>query len=149
MATSRALSIEDRQLGTVTLITAVDRAYTDIDLTFERKGGTNDIYKKTDAAAVKQAVKNLISTNHFEKPFVPYYGGNIRSMLFELANDNSSTEIENNIRNSIYQYEPRAEVISVDAVVEPDQNNVRVTLTFKVVSTQQLITFTTVINRLR
>jgi len=149
MATSRALSIEDKQLGTVSLVTSADRAYKDIDLTFERKGGTNDIYKKTDAAAVKQAVKNLISTNHFEKPFVPNYGGNIRALLFELADDNSSVEIERNIRNSIYQYEPRAEVLGVDCVVEPDRNNVRVTLTFRVVSTQQLITFTTVVNRLR
>jgi phage baseplate assembly protein W len=149
MATTRALSIEDKQLGTVSLITSADRAYKDIDLTFERKGGTNDVYKKTDAAAVKQAVKNLISTNHFEKPFVPNYGGNIRAMLFELADDNSAVEIERNIRNTIYQYEPRAEVVSIESIVEPDRNNVRVTLTFKVVSTQQLITFTTVINRLR
>lgn len=149
MATTRALSIEDKQLGTVSLITSADRAYKDIDLTFERKGGTNDVYKKVDAAAVKQAVKNLISTNHFEKPFVPNYGGNIRAMLFELADDNSAVEIERNIRNTIYQYEPRAEVVSIESIVEPDRNNVRVTLTFKVVSTQQLITFTTVINRLR
>ena len=33
--------------------------------------------------AVKQAVKNLILTNHYEKPFHPEIGSNLRGMLFE------------------------------------------------------------------
>ena len=36
-----------------------------------------DIYKKQDVAAVIQSVGNILLTNHNEKPFDPFFGGNI------------------------------------------------------------------------
>ena len=59
MATTRVLSKEDGNLNTSTLITSRSRLYSDIDLTFTAKPN-GEIYKKRDAAAVKQAVKNLL-----------------------------------------------------------------------------------------
>lgn len=149
MAITRALSTEDGTLNATTLVVARSRAYKDIDLTFARKPGTNDVYKKVDAAAVKQSLKNLISTNKLEKPFDPDYGGDIRSMLFELADDLTSIDIENNIRTVAYMYEPRAEIIDIISDVQPDNNSVSVTITFRIVSTAETITFTTVVSRLR
>ena len=73
---SRVFSQEDGNLSTRSIITSRTKSYADIDLTFTRKPGTvTDIYKKTDAAAVKQSVKNILMTNRVEKPFLPYYGG--------------------------------------------------------------------------
>lgn len=149
MAITRALSTEDGTLNATTLVVARSRAYKDIDLTFARKPGTNDVYKKVDAAAVKQSLKNLISTNKLEKPFDPDYGGDIRSMLFELADDLTSIDIENNIRTVAYMYEPRAEIVDIQSEVLPDNNSVSVSITFRIVSTAETITFTTVVSRLR
>ena len=149
MAIDRALSIEDRTLNATTIVVARNRAYKDIDLTFAKKPGTNDVYKKTDAAAVKQSLKNLISTNKLEKPFDPDYGGDIRSMLFELADDLTGIDIENNIRTVAYMYEPRAEIVDVQSEMNPDANSVAVTITFRILSTAETITFTTVVSRLR
>lgn len=149
MATERALSIEDRKLGTATVIGSRIKLYKDIDLSFAKQPNVGDIYKKSDAAAVKQAMRNLISTNHFEKPFEPDFGADIRALLFELADDFTSYEIKENIRNAAYIYEPRAEILDIEATVRPDNNSVAVSVTFKVINSLETITISTVVNRLR
>ena len=56
---TRAFSVEDGNIGTRTILSATNRNYSDIDLTFTKKA-TGDVFKKEHAAAVKQAVKNLL-----------------------------------------------------------------------------------------
>ena len=67
MAT-KILSREDGNLSGSTLVGSRSQEYGDIDLTFNNKP-SGDIFKKSAAAAVKQAVKNLLLTNFNEKPF--------------------------------------------------------------------------------
>ena len=64
---TKAFSIEDGNLSTKSITTTRQLTFTDIDLTFTAKP-SGEIYKKTDAAAVKQAIKNLLLTNKMEKP---------------------------------------------------------------------------------
>lgn len=144
----RVLSVEDGDLQKTTLVSSRNVDYLDIDLTFNRKPA-GDIYKKKDAAAVKQAVKNLILTNHYEKPFQPFFGGNLRGMLFELADDTTQSEIYDNIITAINTYEPRATVQDLEVVVLPDENDVSVKLVFKILNTEETVTFTTNLSRLR
>ena len=59
------------------------RIYKDLDLDFGRNVVTNDVNKLTDVESVKRSVRNLINTNHFERPFHPEIGGNVRALLFE------------------------------------------------------------------
>lgn len=148
MATTRVLSSQDGTQNTSTLITSRTRAYRDIDLSFTAKPN-GEIYVKRDAAAVTQALKNLIQTNYYEKPFQPFFGGNIRSMLFELVDDESEEELAEQIMRAINTYEPRAQVLGLDVTVNPDQNSLSVTIEYQVVSTEETITFTTTISRLR
>lgn len=68
---ARVFSLEDGNISKKPIITSQNRTYTDIDLSFSRKS-TGDVFKKTDAASVKQAVKNLLLTNLGEKPFRPF-----------------------------------------------------------------------------
>ena len=76
MATNRAFAVEDGNLSTGSVVTSRSKNYVDIDLSFNAK--TNgDIFKKVDAAAVKQAVKNILTTGTGEKPFLPNFGGGI------------------------------------------------------------------------
>ena len=100
MATSRVLSTEDGNLSSSNIISSRTKDYSDVDLSFVPKPN-GDIFKKTDAAAVKQSVKNIILTNHFEKPFLPFFGGNVRSLLFELAYDDVGEETQENIKYKI------------------------------------------------
>ena len=142
------LSTEDANLGVSTLIGTRTRLYKDIDLTFANKP-SGEIFKKEDAAAVKQAVKNLMLTNYFEKPFQPRFGGNLREMLFDLADDDAEEDIEDRIKNAIGVFEPRARALNVTAVATPERNSIRVTVEFRVINTQETVTVTTVLARLR
>lgn len=148
MATARVLSREDGTLDASTLVTSRTRLYRDIDLTFEAKPN-GDIYIKKDAGAVKQAVKNLIQTNYFEKPFQPFFGADIRSLLFELAIDETGDEIRDRIIRAIEQYEPRAQIIDVIVVAQPNNNSIKVTIEFQVINSEEVVIFTTFISRLR
>jgi len=137
---ARVFSIEDGTLDTVSITTSRARSYSDLDLTFAIKDN-NDVFKKNDAAAVKQAVKNLLLTNFGEKPFTPRFGGNLNAFLFNLDTEFDELEIEDAVTQAIANYEPRAILRSVNAVLLPDQNSVNVKVIFQVVNvaeTQEL-----------
>jgi phage baseplate assembly protein W len=145
---TRAFAVEDGNLNTVSLVTSRNRVYKDIDLTFVKKP-SGEIYKKTDAAAVKQAVKNLLLTNKFEKPFQPEFGGDLNNLLFELVDNDTVYEIDGAIREAIRKYEPRARVRQVATNLQPDANSISVTVTFQIISTEEIVTLDTTITRLR
>ena len=145
---SRAFSIEDGNQQGLTIVTSRKKAYSDLDLTFT-KNPIGDIYKKTNAAAVKQAVKNLLMTNFGEKPFDPYYGGDLNNFLFELNDGIDEEDIEEQVEQAISNYEPRAKVINVEAFSNPDRNDIRVTVVFKIVSTSEQVSLTVDLARLR
>ena len=151
MAIQRALSTEDKGLDTVTLATTRNRKYIDLDIAFKGKPTSGDLYKKTEAAAVKQAVKNLLLTNYGERHFQPYFGGNLTQYLFELTERELVLKINRQIRNAIRAYEPRVDynTLQISSVVNPDFNSVEVTLVFKVINSLEEVTLTTSINRLR
>jgi phage baseplate assembly protein W len=144
----RRFSVEDGSIGTKSIVSARSRDYSDIDLTFTAKGN-GDVYKKQHASAVKQAVKNLIMTNFYEKPFQPFFGGDITGLLFELADDDTGAEIEDNVRNALEFYEPRAKVLDINVNARPDNNAVSVRLEFQVINTEEIVVLETSISRLR
>lgn len=148
MAQNRSFALEDGDLQTSSLIGSRKVDYLDIDLTFTNKPN-GDIYKKRDAASVKQAIKNLVQTNFYEKPFNPFFGTDVRGLLFELADDDTEQEVRSNIITAIERYEPRAQVLDIVVKVTPDLHDLSITLTFKVLNTEEVITFSTTLARLR
>ena len=148
MATTKVFSTQDGTVSEITSIVSRKVEYRDIDLSFAKK--TNgELFIKKDAAAVIQAVKNLIQTNHFEKPFEPFFGGNVRALLFELADDDVEIEIEEAIAQTINEYAPRAKVLNIFVNSNPDMNDIRVTLEFQILNTEEVVEFTTALSRLR
>jgi phage baseplate assembly protein W len=149
MAIRRAFAQEDTNLQTASIATTREKQYADIDLTFKAKPSSGEIFKKTDAAAVKQSVKTLVMTNLLEKPFRPRFGGNVRAQLFELADRGRSSIIRRNIIDNIQVFEPRAQVLDVIVNLQPDSHSLDVTIKFKVVNTEEQVEFTTTLARLR
>ena len=104
------------------LVTTVNKNYRDVDLTFGRKVGTEfsdgvqrgDIYKKIDIRAVEQSMKNILLTNFYEKPFQPFFGSDLRRMLFELDTMVSESDIDETIRFALRKWEPRVRVDDVE-----------------------------------
>ena len=132
---AKVFSTEDGKLsGSVRVIK--ERQYSDLDLSFAARTVTDgDVYKKTDAAAVKQSIKTLLLTNRNEKPYRPKFGANLSGLLFSLTDEDTGAEIASRIKNTITQYEPRAEIISLRVSATPDYNSVSVKIEFRVVNT--------------
>lgn len=133
---SKIFSNEDGDLSESVRVLR-QRQYSDLDLSFFARTATDgDVYKKTDAAAVKQAIKNLLLTNRFEKPYRPEYGADLNGLLFELADDDTGDEIVEKIRNVVQRYEPRARILKIRVTSTLNTNNINVTVEFRVVNTE-------------
>ena len=151
MAINRALSREDKNLDTVTFRTTRNRKNLEIDLGFSPKPTTGDVYKKTEAAAVKQSVRNLLTTGKYEKPFQPGYGAGLYDFLFELDTLYDGEAIINNVYEAIRVYEPRVDLKTLEVVprILSDQNTLQVDVIFKVINSGETVELTTTLNRLR
>jgi len=145
---ARAFSVEDGNLNSGSINVARTRLYKDIDLTFAKRPD-DDVYKKTDAAAVKQSVKNILLTNYSEKPFVPNFGANLNDFLFNLDTEFDDDLLQEAIIQSIEDYEPRAQVLDVNVNTRPDYNSVDVTVSFRVISTSDVLSINLNLTRLR
>jgi len=144
----RTFSIQDGNLTSASILTAVQRINKDIDLSFE-PNSVGDVYKKNDLAAVRQAVKNILLTNRFEKPFNPLFGADLRALLFDLSDPDLADQINDRVRLAISNFEPRARVVTVVVELAPDYNSVRVTVEFQIISTSQITSISVDLARLR
>ena len=61
------------------------KGHRDLDLSLKQHPIRKDINVLKDDNAIKNAVKNLLITNAFERPFQPQLGANLRGLLFEPA----------------------------------------------------------------
>lgn len=108
------------------------RLYSDFDLDFKPHPLTGDLLMKFDAESIKRSMRHLIMLNAYEKPFRPEIAGAIRDMLFEPMGRNTAIGIEARIDYLIRQFEPRAELIAVNAEPDFPNNTYEVTIRFKV-----------------
>lgn len=145
---AKAFSIEDGNLLNKPITASKSRTYKDVDCSFDKRP-SGDVYKKTDAAAVKQAVRNLLLTNRGEKPFQPYFGSRLQRLIFSLDTETDESDVEQVVREAIGNYEPRARVLSVNAKFSPDYNSANVTVNFRVVNTLEDVSVTVTIARIR
>ena len=155
---TRVYSNEDGNVNKKSIVVSRTREDKDIDLTFSAKfiglddDGTNlraDIFKKTNAGAVKQAIRNLLLTNFTERPFMHRLGGNLSDMLFRLSTEVDDANLESDIARAIQTYEPRAQILGINSVVSPDNHEVRITVRFLVIATLQQDTVELNLTRLR
>ena len=125
------------------------RIYKDLDLDFGRNTVTNDVNKLTDVEAVKRSVRNLINTNHFERPFHPEIGGNVRALLFENMTPLTALNLQRKIEEVLNNFEPRAKITQVLADPDIDRNGYRLEIRFYVIGIQNPIKVETFLERLR
>lgn len=126
-----------------------NRRYSDFDLAFTAHPVTGDLVKKTDYSAVSQSIRNLVFLNHYEKPFHPEIGCNIRKMLFELIEPSTAGAIRTEIINTIGNFEPRAKVD--DVVVRPNytEDGYEITIVYTTINLQNPIKINFFLERLR
>ena len=125
------------------------RIYKDLDLDFQINSATKDIQKLTDVESVKRSVRNLIKLNHYEKPFRPEIGSNLRAMLFENITPQINHAISKQIDLLIKNYEPRCRLVQLNVQPDVDRNGYFCTISFYVVNTPERVEVETFLERLR
>ena len=128
---------------------AVNRIYSDLDLSFESHPITGDVVKKYDVNAVKQSLKTLILTQYYERPFQPKLGSPVYGMLFDNVDIITANSLKLRIELLINKYEPRVRSQQVDVVPLYDENAFEITIYFYVVGVPDPVTFSTILRRSR
>ncbi len=122
------------------------RWFTDIDVNMKNHPITGDVILKYDLNAIKRSVRNLISTNHYERPFKPGLGVNLRGMLFEL-NNTDLLVLEEEIKELLNTFEPRATFTNI--MTSSNANNLDVTVMFSVGNSPEPHSLDLVLERVR
>ena len=125
------------------------KIYKDLNLDFQKNIATKDVQKITDIESVKRSVRNLINTNHYEKPFHPEIGSNLRAMLFENISPQMTHAISKEVELLLRNYEPRARLVQVNTQPQFDRNLYTCTISFYVVNNQEPVIVESFLERLR
>ena len=125
------------------------RSFKDLDLSFKIHPIRKDINIHKNEYAVINSVKNLILTNHYERPFQPEIGSNIRRLLFEQVDSVTAAQIERDIVETISNFEPRVKVSKVIASAAPDDNGYKILLEFFIINNPNPISINFFLERIR
>lgn len=106
------------------------RWFTDIDINMTLHPQSGDLTLKYDINSIKRSVRNLLSTNLYERPFKPSLGVDLRGMLFELSTTDSDI-LEDDIKAVINKFEPRATVTDVVSFLEGNSLDVSMYFTVR------------------
>ena len=126
------------------------RIYKDLNLNFTINPVTQDVTTVTDVNAVKRSVRNLLLTNHYDRPFHPEIGSNIQNLLFQNFGPITGNQLSRAIEEMIENFEPRARVETVECYPVPDTNTYDVRIYFYVENLPaELIEFQTLLEAVR
>ena len=119
-----AQSVNESSLTTFT--------YRDFSLFFTKNPVTGDVSTLTDIADVKRAVRNLVLTNEFDRPFHPEIASHIRDLLFQPFTAITYNLLRNRIDKVLEIYEPRAKLTRIEIDDREFQNMDNNTLSVKI-----------------
>jgi len=137
------------QADKYTPLTNQSEFFSDLSTNFEEHPDTHDLMRLKNDEAVKRSIKNLILTNKYERPFQPNVGSNLRKYLFEDISPTTSLNLQNEIKTTIENYEPRAS--NIDVTVSPyiDENAYVVNILFYLINSSTPVSLNTILYRVR
>ena len=129
--------------------TQITKRYKDLDLSFTPHPIKKDVNIFVDDTAIINSVKNLLLTNHYERPFNPDLGSNIRKLLFENIDAVTAIMIEREITQTIANFEPRVSVIGTTVIPDYTNNGFNIQLYFNIINRTEPITINFFLERIR
>lgn len=127
----------------------ISREFTDLDLNFGIHPVRKDINKTKNEMAIINSIKNIVLTNHYEKPFNPDFGSNVRKLLFENLDIITASAIEREITQTITNFEPRVKVVGVTATPNLENNAFEVQMQFYILNQTSPISISFLLERIR
>lgn len=123
--------------------------YSDFRKDLEPHPVSKDIALRFDEDSVKESIKNLLLTDRGERLMQPNIGGNIRSTLFQNNTPVTLKLLQEAVKDTINNYEPRATVIDVETISNYDESVVSVNVIFYVINLQDPVSLTVLLERTR
>ena len=111
----------------------VSQGFKDISMTFQANPLNEDLIALKNANAIARSVRNIVFTTPGEKFFQPSFGSRITESLFENIDEITASVIIDELRESIENYEPRVELIDVQAFPNYDNNAFDVTIVYEII----------------
>ena len=123
-------------------IQRISRGFKDISMTFQSNPLNNDLIALKNANAIARSVRNIVMTIPGERFFQPSFGSGVNRVLFNNMDEISASILEDEIRNSIRNYEPRVRLRSLKVQANFDNNTFDTVITYDIIgadiSPQQL-----------
>ena len=120
----------------------VSKGFRDISMSLEVNPINNDIIGVKNDTAIARSIRNLIFTVPGERFFNPNLGSRVYESLFDNVDDISASIVEDDIRDTVDNYEPRVKLVSVKATPDYQGNAFDVVITYNIIgidaSPQQL-----------
>lgn len=123
--------------------------YLDIPTNLDVHPIKGDLTMLTNENAIKRSILNLLYTDRFERFFTPNLGAGLKAYLFENISRDTEFVIKERITETITNYEPRANLISVDVKALPDDNAYSATITFSIANSVNPVSLGLVLRRVR
>lgn len=121
----------------------------DLDLNFGRHPGTDDVSKLTGTNAISRSIKNLVMLHFYDKKFNPQVGSNATKLLFELITPMTAINLQNAISETIFNFEPRAELLGVNVEAVPDENGYNAEIIYRPLNTLTPVSINFFLERIR
>jgi len=125
------------------------KPWTDLDLNLTLHPIRKDIVPLKDDRAIKYAVRNLLLTNFYERPFGLGIGANLRALLFEPSDEITKQAMRENIARTIQDNEQRVELLFININDNPDNNSYNILVKFRIKEYDNQETVEIVLKRLR
>ena len=111
----------------------VSQGLKDISMSFQVNPLTYDLIVLTNENAIARSIRNLVITDKGERFFNNNLGSRVSSLLFESLDDITASSVKDEIENTINNYEPRVELISVTAIPDYDSNELGIIIKYFIV----------------
>jgi phage baseplate assembly protein W len=125
------------------------RIFSDLDLNFTPHPVTGDLVRRLDDNAIKQALKNLIMTRNFERPFHSEIGSPIREALFNPLTPMTVMIVRRAIIDLVSNFEPRVRLLDVEVISSPENNSLYVSINFRIINTERPLNLEFMLERTR
>ena len=112
---------------------SVSKGFKDISMTFQNNPLNSDLIALKNENAIARSIRNIVFTLPGEKFFNPNFGSRARRSLFENVDEISASVINDEIRNSINNFEPRVSLINVQTIPNFDNGSFDVIIIYRVV----------------
>ena len=111
----------------------ISRSFKDISLSFDPHPVTKDLPVLTNERAIMRSIRNIVQTIPTERFFNLNFGSDVRSSLFNFVDFGTASTVQEQIKLSIRNYEPRVKNLVVEAVPSPDENSFDVVVNFEII----------------